>query len=73
MESVIYAINEDPNHCPSSITTPEGLVIPCTEQGMTMLDAPVGTDPFVRDGAQKIMQKIESNLFKLKDFGFLHH
>jgi hypothetical protein len=29
MESVIYAINEDPNHCPPSITTPEGLVIPC--------------------------------------------
>ena len=72
MESVIYAINCDPNHCPPSMTTPGGMVIPCTAHGITMLGAPLGTVSFVRTGGQKIMQKIESNLLKLKEFGHLH-
>jgi len=47
MESVIYAINCDPNHCPPSMTTPGGMVIPCTAHGITMLGAPLGTVSFV--------------------------
>ena len=31
MESVIYAINCDPNHCPPCMTKPGGMVIPCTQ------------------------------------------
>ena len=54
------------------MTTPGGMVIPCTAHGITMLGAPLGTVSFVRTGGQKIMQKIESNLLKLKEFGYLH-
>ena len=39
---------------------------------MTMLGAPLGTVSFVQTGGQKIMQKIESNLLKLKEFEYLH-
>ena len=39
---------------------------------MTILGAPVGTASFVRTGGQKIMQKIESNLSRLKEFNYLH-
>ena len=41
---------------------------------MTMLGAPLGTvsESIFRTGGQKIMQKIESNLLKLNEFGCFH-
>ena len=71
-ESIIYCIREDPKNCPQTMTTPEGLEIPCTAEGIKVLGAPIGTTSFVQIEGRKIIQKFETGLEQLKDFPYLH-
>ena len=73
-ESNIFLPNPSPAQMSiQTLTTPQGLVIPCTGTGIKMLGSPIGTLDFSKDQFRKIGTKIENDLSLLKLFPHSHH
>ena len=54
------------------LTTPQGIIIPCTASGIKMLGAPIGSTEFATEQFRKTANKIEKDLSLLKMFPQLH-
>jgi hypothetical protein len=55
-----------------STATPQGLIIPCTTEGLKLLGSPIGTPTFALAQFSNIGAKLEHDLSLLKSFPYWH-